>query len=357
LRDGAIEDVFTRIAPGAIGRALHVTVPPNYPKDGGYLRSQQIADGLRSSGLGYVYCPLHDLKIAARRDVTGALAYFFQALPAALLQWDTPSLRSTCKAFLALRAAKPVPGDIVVIDIPGEYASAWLVRWARCRGARVVVAPHNIEALLKAGPFAARIEAAAWSEADAAVFITHADRDYAIDRGCRNTELLEYRPPALQRAFLAEIAQQRGGRRRRHVLILGSASNPPTRAGMERQLSKIEKMAQPELPFIFAGKHTERLCSSGGSVELRGRVSDAELRELYLDAAVLWVVQPAATGVLTRIADAIEAGIPVLANRFAARGYEGSSGVRVYDDGAFSEALLSEARAESPPQTAQTVTA
>lgn len=343
MHDRAEKNPFACITGGGAARVLHVTVPPDYPKDGGYLRSRQIADALRAAGRGYVYCPLFHLRFALSRDLFGVLDYLRRNLPSAVFAWDEPSLRSTLKAFLAVRAARPGSGDLAVFDIPGEYISPWLVRWLRRRGVRVVIAPHNIEALAhirRTTRRSQRIELSSWAEADASLFTTQDDNNYAIKHGCKNADVFGYWPPAEQRALLQAIRRERPSRPKRHVLVLGSTNNPPTKVGMEAQIAAIAQMERPSLPFVFAGSGTETLRPSGGPVELRGRVSDDALRELYLEAAVMWVAQPKATGVLTRIADAIEAGIPVLANRFAARGYDHANDVTIYEDDGFSAALL-----------------
>jgi hypothetical protein len=60
-------------------------------------------------------------------------------------------------------------------------------------------------------------------------------------------------------------------------------------------------------------------------------VSERDLDALQRDARALLVHYVPAPGALTRIPEALIAGIPVVANRHAARGYETVSGVHVYD--------------------------
>jgi hypothetical protein len=62
-----------------------------------------------------------------------------------------------------------------------------------------------------------------------------------------------------------------------------------------------------------------------------GTVSDDELLSEQLKARALLVHYVPTPGALTRIPEALIAGIPVIANRHAARGYEALPGIHVYD--------------------------
>lgn len=85
--------------------------------------------------------------------------------------------------------------------------------------------------------------------------------------------------------------------------------------------------------IVIAGYGTERLRMAFEHTGARvvGTVSEVDLVALQLDARALLVHYVPAPGALTRIPEALMAGIPVVANRHAARGYETVSGVHVYD--------------------------
>jgi len=85
--------------------------------------------------------------------------------------------------------------------------------------------------------------------------------------------------------------------------------------------------------IVIAGYGTERLRMAFERIGARvvGTVSEEELDALQLDARALLVHYVPAPGALTRIPEALIAGIPVVANRHAARGFESIPGVHVYD--------------------------
>ena len=102
--------------------------------------------------------------------------------------------------------------------------------------------------------------------------------------------------------------------------------------------------------IVIAGYGTEQLRTAFERTGARvmGTVSDVELDALQLDARALLVHYLPAPGALTRIPEALIAGIPVVANRHGARGYETMPGVHVYDSSEELEELLA-ADLPTPP--------
>jgi hypothetical protein len=89
----------------------------------------------------------------------------------------------------------------------------------------------------------------------------------------------------------------------------------------------------PNVTVDIAGLGTEELkpLLPASGFHLHGTVSPRQLEELLLRTRAMLAHQPQGCGALTRIPEMLAAGVPVLANRVAARSATHFAGVRVYD--------------------------
>jgi hypothetical protein len=89
------------------------------------------------------------------------------------------------------------------------------------------------------------------------------------------------------------------------------------------------------LPVMLAGYGTEALAGDAPPrVRVLGGQSWEALTDLLAGAAALWVHQAPMSGALTRIPEALIAGVPVVANGWGARGHAAMDGLSVYADAA-----------------------
>jgi hypothetical protein len=115
---------------------------------------------------------------------------------------------------------------------------------------------------------------------------------------------------------------------------MGSAGNFPTEEGMREQARWLREFKEAVLlpRFVIVGSQTDALREEmPNNVSVKGFLSDIELEDVLVNAKCLWVHQPPTSGQLNRIYEAILIGLPVVANRSAARGFEGCRGVSVYE--------------------------
>ena len=250
-------------------------------------------------------------------------------------------------------------GDLIIYDADPRYGAA-VVNVAARRGLRVIALPHNIEALLpKAFPIV--IDAVREGRALTAEMRWLARVEAVWTIGVFDQELLQlfgiaarrlpYVPPADRLADLLAVRARRTALPGAPLLILGTAHNVPTRAGMAEQLMILHNLAdgtaRPDV--IVAGYGTEALADRDWpGVRLLGSRTWPEVLDLLANAAALWVHQAPMTGALTRIPEALMAGVPVLANRWAARGHDAMPGLHVYDHNADILRLLQTLPAISP---------
>lgn len=149
-------------------------------------------------------------------------------------------------------------------------------------------------------------------------------------------ECFPYHPPEPVGVQLEGIRRFRMGRTygRTHFLILGSASNPVTAAALRTIVNAItQRPWQKKVIFTICGNGTEHFGDyAAKEIRVLGRVSDEALQELMRTCDAAIVYQEVGAGVLTRIREFLMAGIPVIANVHAARGYSSAPGLHVFPD-------------------------
>jgi len=171
-----------------------------------------------------------------------------------------------------------------------------------------------------------------------AIFVLSAYDRWLLSLHNLPADVLPYYPPADVEAQLLKLRRERLDRpqSRSGVLALGTIGSVPTARGFRDLLAVLEMgthMRSTAASIVIAGYGTEQLRTAFEPTGARvlGTVSETELQELQLKTRALLVHYVPAPGALTRIPEALIAGIPVVANRHAARGYETVPGLHVYD--------------------------
>ena len=231
--------------------------------------------------------------------------------------------------------------------------SLWMGRALERFGGRTVAVPHNVEALVpgsrsawtrRAGPDWLAEEI--WALRASHVVFAISSHDQFILRGCGiRAELLPYEPPQSLRSHLERVRESRvQGLERNVVLLVGTATNPPTRLGFEEALRFVPIIVARVLPavkVIVVGAGTDTMdYPPSPNLHVLGRVSQETLEGLMTRSIAAVTHQAPTTGVLTRIPELLGAGIPVLANVDASRSWQGTPGLGTYRDWAEFESLL-----------------
>ncbi|MGG6287809.1 hypothetical protein ACQ4M3_40155, partial [Leptolyngbya sp. AN03gr2] len=168
------------------------------------------------------------------------------------------------------------------------------------------------------------------------VFCISREEEWLLRTQGANAYYLPYYPPeAVFQRFLEVRAARHNRRENSRFLIHGNANNPPTCKGMIEQIEWLKK-ARETLVFEvdIVGYGTEKLkeyCDRADFV-VHGSVSSEHLHEFLISAKAALIHQVPTSGALTRIPELLIAGIPVIANRNAARSTSDYTGVYQYDD-------------------------
>ena len=285
--------------------------------------------------------------------------------PASLPRWRIWSAGLVARMRFGSRAAVDRPGPGLLGYRSAFYRSAlarhrgarvllWETTYdnllpvmAREAGFRVIALPHNLESLVSEAVFNdpgydptadLTAEVRRLALADAVFTIAKEERWFLEARGLAPGYLPYYPDPALVSECTA-IRQRRAalacadGTVRGPLLILGSAFNPATSRGMEQQLEWLAAMPSAGTEIVVAGGQTDVVLASHArpGVELLGRVTREKLTTLLEKCSALLIHTFGGAGAVTRIPEALLAGVPIIANFNAARDQFGTPGVHVYE--------------------------
>lgn len=221
-----------------------------------------------------------------------------------------------------------------------DVASLYLMKAA---GAKIIGYPHNLESLVptqhdpvthKQAPYWLYEEIERLKLCDE-VYAISKEETWLLQLFGVNAKYYPYYPPKVVELELLEIKKKRFARipnEKKQYLILGSATNPPTRMGMQRLIDYFEQQKNVNYTIHVAGYNTETLSVGGGAIVNHGTVSMEKLNELLITTDGIIIYQPTTSGALTRIVENRMAGIPIYANFGAARDFYNLSDVHVYND-------------------------
>lgn len=253
-----------------------------------------------------------------------------------LRHWQGP--RSWMRAIRLYAVILENQVDSIVCE--KVYWSPWIVAFAKLFP--TICVPQNIESLVPGQRNA--LARSDWDDVSQELHLLSrmkacfciCPEDAAILRSVQgHVDVLPYYPSRDFLPFLLDIREQRRQRPSAsgHILILGTAGNLPTLAGMTELLVTLRHSSpKPSVPIIVAGHMTDALKAAFGDVcDIRGSVSQEDLRDLMIQAKCVLVNHTATTGCLTRVVDALIAGIPVLCNPYGMRGHSLQQGIVVFD--------------------------
>ena len=281
--------------------------------DGGSKRSLQIREMLSESGLAYeddVFQHSKGLgKLQQMRLALRSFGFVSSKYPKKIR-----SLSEYIKLikYYALRFPdldRYLGQDVVFLwENTADHDLLCLVK---AMGHSVVGMPHNIESLVSEGTEEALCREVENLKVCDAVFTISKEETWLLRVLGIDANYLPYYPPKEAEKFLLAIRQKRAERvigTRKSFLLLGSATNIPTKNGMQSMVDFFGKMT---LPFDLgvAGYETETLEKPDNStINFYGTVSNSELEKILCETDAVLIYQPPTTGALTRIPEMLLAG-------------------------------------------------
>lgn len=223
---------------------------------------------------------------------------------------------------------------------------------AKKAGIKTIALPHNLESLVCG-------QKSAWSGTDAPLWfreeleaLSQCERVFTLSREEQwllrvygvEADFLPYYPPVAIHRFLGKIRENRLLLPQDcSVLMLGTASNPPTFFGMLDRIEFFKLNSNLESKLRIAGFNTESLNASldgTDNIILDGAVDVNKLQDILSKTRAVVIHQQATSGAITKVPEMLMAGVPVIMNCDAARTWRGVEGVYTYDnDNEFKELI------------------
>lgn len=325
---------------------------------GGNRRAQQLHDLLAAAGLTTaVPLPVRDTIPGGLRHANwSAVSAFAQSARLGPLR-RVRAAAGFARNFGDWRRGLAQHPDARVL-VSEDIENAPLLRAAKAAGLRLVLLPQNIESLRLGAreprtghvfPRSLEYEIDHLALADR-VFAISREEQWLLRLRAIDAAYLPFFPDPLQRERWLALRQRRSPPYDRFV-ALGSAVNPPTRAGMKDLLTWLRSAATGGAePIHVIGYGTESLRElAGGRIVIHGGVDDSVLEEHLLRARGVILHQQAAIGALIRVSEMLLAGIPVLASAIAARSTSHYGGISIYESFSELASLLGGESWAAPP--------
>ena len=306
--------------------------------DGGCKRSAQIRDLMDENGIAYeddaFDLPQGTPKLQLMRWAFRAMKFVRQHYPGSQVGSLSNYIRLV--KYYALRIPivydKYLHQDVVFLwENTNDRDMLYLLK---ATGRLIIGMPHNIESLVANHSTDALGQEVFNMKHCDCVFAISKEETWLLRLLGIDACFLPYYPPKEAEAHLLAIRKRREIRKtnaRKRFLLLGSASNYPTRAGMQLLL---DYAANESLPFDLgiAGYHTESLSVPQQSgISFYGTVKNEELDSLLEETDAVLIYQPPTTGALTRIPEMLIAGVPVFVNFDGGRNFLDTRDVHLYD--------------------------
>lgn len=331
--------------------------PDNPRGDGGAKRSAQIKEYWLQQGVEFID---EKFLLPKQYSLITALGWLWRSFVfiSRNIGWrQYPSIKEKYKALRVFALLFPTIYDkykdqeiIFLWEDTFDYFSMYLMKAA---GAKIIAYPHNLESLVphqsdqltrKPSPYWLYEEVARFKMCDE-VYCISKEETWLLQLYGVNAHYYPYFPPKEVELDLLSIKEKRSIHltSQKHYLLLGSATNPPTRLGMQNMLEYFSSSSDNSYHIHVAGYGTQTFEKyKNDKIIIHGAVSNEQLEELLIQTDGLLINQPTTSGALTRIVECRIAGIPVYANFGAARDFYNLSDVHVYDTIEELESMLME---------------
>lgn len=327
--------------------------------DGGSKRSVQIEEFWRAKGVDFIeekfLLPKKYTKLQAVRWCIRAIRFISKNVG-----WKKfPTLKDKINAILTYALRLPAIYDkykgqdvVFLWENTNDVAALYLMKVA---GAKIIAYPHNLESLVptQVDPISHR-KAPYWLYEEIErlklcdeVYAISKEETWLLQLFGVNAKYYPYYPPKVVEQELLAIKSKREAYHQNNIqeksyLILGSATNPPTRIGMQKLIDYFGAKDNLSYTIHVAGYQSQTLrYVQNPKIEYHGTMDVGDLDALQIQVGGIIINQPTTSGALTRIVENRIAGIPIYANFGAARDFYNLHDVHVYESLEDLEVLLS----------------
>jgi hypothetical protein len=214
--------------------------------------------------------------------------------------------------------------------------------YARALGYRIIAVPQNIESFEYCSKNVAKpdisflrlkSELKALKNAESAFCISKEEAWFLSFSGIKSFSLPYYPPPDIEKEMRSIRENRALVKNREGFLIMGSVTNPYTKAGIVELLNLLAgKPNNRSYTIHVVGNGTEQFKSNYKSefVHFHGKAPQERLNKLLSEIKAMIICQPFGAGALTRIPEMLISGVPLITNLISARSAYHYDGVYVY---------------------------
>lgn len=223
------------------------------------------------------------------------------------------------------------------------YSDFYIPLICKTKGLKVIALPHNIESLVsKRQSTVSGMAAPTWFNEELellrscdSVLTISSEEEWLLTLYGVEAKFLKYFPSPLVIEQFKRIKVCRAQvRPEGPLLMLGTASNPPTREGMNAVIDYFV-LNKISTALTIAGYGTEDLANDfpelPENIIIEGTVDTALLNSLLIECKAVLVYQRGGAGALTKLQEFLIGGIPVIANSTALRSYQNIKGFYVLE--------------------------
>lgn len=328
-------------------RVVRYTKFANNPYgDGGSKRSVQIKEYWQDKGVNFID---EKFELPIKYSLMQAMKWCLRAVVFITknVGWRTyPRCIDKYRAILTYALRLPVifdkykgEGVTFLWEYTQDIGPLYLMKAA---GAKIIAYPHNLESLVptqydntthKLAPFWLYEEVERLKMCDE-VWAISKEETWLLQLFGINAKYFPYYPPKSAETEFLNIKTARTTQKKesKEFLILGSATNPPTRMGMQELINFFGSKSNLSYTIHIGGYKSETLkYINNTNIVYHGTMSNDDLFDLLVRVDGIIINQPTTSGALTRIVENRIAGIPVYANFGAARDFYNLPDVYVYD--------------------------
>ena len=336
--------------------------------DGGCKRSLQIHELLERCGLNVTN---ESLDLPKNLSLSNKISLFLKGFSLTKKSFPIKGLHSIRKIietskYMGLRQSvleKYKNKDIIFINentTPNAFGLPYLIKDAN-KCAKTVCLPHNLETFCGETDYLSGKKSPQWLYEEAnrmgmydQVFCISKEEVWLLEMLGVKANYLPYYPPKEIEERLLCLREKRKQFQRKEgkkYLLLGSATNTPTKQGMVVLLKNFREQPTIDFELHIAGYGTECLKAFEHSkFVFHGSINKEELERLLIESDALVIYQPATSGALTRIVESLIVGVPIFANMNAARDYHGVNGIIEYNSMSDLFCKLSDTRCVDMPE-------
>ncbi|MGC8829557.1 MAG: hypothetical protein ACP5MG_08440 [Verrucomicrobiia bacterium] len=232
-------------------------------------------------------------------------------------------------------------GKILIIENtrPSNLISFY---YGRSHSYKIIAIPQNIECFEYStknieNPIISfsrlKSEIKALKKAEAAFCISKEEAWFLSFYGIKSYFLPYYPPPDIVKGMRSIRQMRISNNKQDGFLIMGSVTNPYTKAGIVELLNLFENETNNlSYNIHVVGNGTEQFINKYKSrfMHFYGKVAQETLNKLLSEIKAMIIYQPFGAGALTRIPEMLMAGVPLITNFISSRSANHYDGIYVY---------------------------